>query len=180
MRLCLWLFWHSIGSPWNWSKLVWSYWRLISAVQTHGHYERIHFNAGLIWFGFIILQTPFALGVLNNCKMWLISAAICCQAPEWSSNLWSHFMLLCFEEKFSKEKRVRPTWSFTKLIWLTCTDGQMLSGVISVLQPALWVDNLSACHHRCSRDYGSHVNMYQHFKFNNTQFKYILNILYLM
>lgn len=161
--------------------------------------ERSHFNTGLIRFGFIILQTTFALWVLNFCKMWwqwlfqvktfqpagifcrnllpihhqvpfspisdrhllvwLISAAIRCQAPEWwTSNSWSHFMLLCSEEK-SKGRRVRPSWSFTKLSWLTCTDGQMLSGVISVLQPALWVDNLSACHHRCSRDYGSHVNI---------------------
>lgn len=96
-----------------------------------------------------------------------------CQAPEWwwPSNSWSHFMLLCFEERLSKGKWARPTWSLTKLSWLTCRDGQMLSGVIGVLQPALWVDNLSACHPRCSRDYGSHVNMQQHSKFNNTQLK---------
>lgn len=112
-------------------KLVWSDWRLISAVDRM--IESISMQAWSDLDSLFCRQPPW--GALNtvNCDDHgsdhppSPSPRVIYQhrqAPEWwwPTNLWSRFMLLCFEEKSSKEKRVRPIWSFTKLSWWTRAD----------------------------------------------------------
>lgn len=64
--------WHSFGCETEacWSGVTEDWSQLFRRTDFTMWNERIHFNAGLIRFGFIILQTTFALGVLNYCKMW--------------------------------------------------------------------------------------------------------------
>lgn len=174
---CFWLLWHSIGSPWNWSVLVWSYWRLISTAWTHRLRNVkwknpfqcrtdpiwIHYSADKLRIrsaellsnvmptvvsseniptrNLLTIQhhVPFSPISRTYLLLWLISAAIRRPAPEWwwPSDLWRRFMLLCFEDKF---QRVRPTWSFTKLSWLTVGCYQALSASCNL--PCEWIISL--------------------------------------